>query len=54
MVMLMGNNKLQYLDIGNNERIGDDGVGLITKGLQYNNTLTKLDVGDCVISVTGR
>ena len=50
----MGNNKLQYLDIGHNERIGDDGVGLITEGLQCNNTLTKLNAEKCGISVTGR
>ena len=51
--MLMKNNKLQYLDIGNNE-IGDDGVKLITEGLQYNNTLIKLDARSCGISVEGR
>ena len=49
----MENNKLQYLDIGWNT-IGDDGVRLITEGLQCNNTLTKLNAQDCSISVTGR
>ena len=51
--MLMENNKLQHLDIGYNT-IGDAGVRLITEGLQYNNTLTKLDAGHCDISVEGR
>ena len=53
MVMLMENNKLQYLDISWNT-IGDDGVRLITEGLQCNNTLTKLNAERCGISVTGR
>ena len=52
--MLMKNNKLQYLGIGLNEKIGDDGVKLITEGLQYNNTLINLDVRYCGISVEGR
>ena len=52
--MLMKNNNLQYLVIGINEKIGDDGVKLITKGLQYNNTLIKLNAEDCGISVEGR
>ena len=51
-VMLI-ENKLQYLDISWNE-IGDDGVRLITEGLQCNNTLTKLNAEHCGISVTGR
>ena len=49
----MENNKLQYLDISWNE-IGDDGVRLITEGLQCNNTLTKLIAELCGISVIGR
>ena len=52
-VMLMENNKLQCLDISGNE-IGNDGVRLITEGLQCNNTLTKLIAWQCGISVTGR
>ena len=51
--MLMENNKLQHLNIGDND-IGDAGVRLITEGLQYNNTLTKLDAQYCDISVEGR
>ena len=49
----MENNKLQCLDISTNT-IGDDGVRLITEGLQCNNTLTKLYAKHCGISVTGR
>ena len=52
--MLMKNNKLQYLDIGGNNEIGNDGVKLITEGLQYNNTLIKLDAYSCGIAVEGR
>ena len=53
MIMLKENNKLQYLNIGGNE-IGNVGMRLITEGLQYNNTLTKLDAERCDISVEGR
>ena len=52
--MLMKNNNLQYLDIHGNIKIGDDGVKLITEGLQYNNTLIKLNAERCGISVEGR
>ena len=51
--MLMKNNKLQHLDISAST-IGDAGMRLITEGLQYNNTLTKLDTWGCDISVEGR
>ena len=51
--MLMENNKLQHLNIGDNT-IGDAGVRLIAEGLQYNNTLTKLNAEECDISVEGR
>ena len=51
--MLTKNNELQYLNIGYNN-IGDDGVRLITEGLQYNNTLIKLDTSYCGISVKGK
>ena len=50
--MLMENTTLPYLDIGDN-KIGDDGVGKISKGLQHNNTLTKLDAWKCGFSVEG-
>ena len=51
--MLMKNNKLQYLNIDANDKIGNDGVKLITEGLQYNNTLIELGAVDCGISVEG-
>ena len=46
------NNSLQELDIREND-IGDDGMLLVVDGLQCNNTLTKLDVGECGLSVKG-
>ena len=49
----MENKKLQHLNIIHN-KIGDAGVRLITEGLQYNNTLTKLVAYHCNISVEGR
>ena len=33
--------------------IGDDGILLVADGLQCNNTLTKLYVGECGLSVKG-
>ena len=33
--------------------IGDDGMSLVADGLQYNKSLTKLDVGQCRLSVKG-
>ena len=50
--MLMENNKLQHLNISHND-IGDAGMRLITEGLRYNFTLTKLVTQDCDISVEG-
>ena len=49
----MENNKLQCFYISSN-KIGDDGVRLITEGLQYNDTLTKLDAYRCGFSIEGR
>ena len=50
--MLLIKNKLQNLNIGDN-KIGDDGVRLITEGLLCNNTLTELYANNCGISVEG-
>ena len=50
--LLKVNNSLQELDIWHND-IGDDGISLIADGLQHNNTLTKLNVPLCQISVKG-
>ena len=48
----MENKKLQHLNIGVN-KIGDDGVRHVIEGLQQNDTLTKLLLYDCEISVKG-
>ena len=50
--LLKVNNSLQEIDMGWND-IGDDGMSSIAYGLQYNNTLTKLDVQACGFSVQG-
>ena len=46
------NNSLQELDLSQN-KISDDGMLLIADVLECNNTLTKLNVGKCGISVKG-
>ena len=50
--MLMKNKKLQHLSIDSNQ-FGDDGVRLVTEGLQQNDTLTELRLHSCKISVKG-
>ena len=50
--LLKVNNSLQELDMAYNA-IGDDGMSSVADGLQYNKTLTKLDVGECGLSVKG-
>ena len=50
--LLKVNNSLQELDMNNNA-IGDDGISSVADGLQYNKTLTKLDVRWCGLSVKG-
>ena len=50
--MLMVNRTLKYLEIGYNN-IQDDGVRDIMEGLQQNDTLTKLALYNCEISVKG-
>ena len=49
--MLMDNKKLETLNISYNN-LGDDGVRHITE-VQQNDTLTKLNIQDCEISVKG-
>ena len=51
--MLIENKKLQHLHIGHNKNIGDDGVRLVIEGLEQNDTLTKLVLSNCRISVNG-
>ena len=50
--LLKVNNSLQELDMGTNA-IGDDGMSSVADGLQYNKTLTKLNVEHCRLSVKG-
>ena len=50
-VIITGSTTLRVLNVGLNE-IGDDGISMISKELQYN-TLTVLSVGECGLSVKG-
>ena len=50
--LLKVNNSLQELYMNGNP-IHDDGMSSVADGLQCNNTLTKLDVGRCGLSVKG-
>ena len=50
--MLMVNRTLKHLNINSN-KIQDDGVRDIIEGLQQNDTLTDLRLGNCEISVKG-
>ena len=50
--LLKVNNSLQELIMGYND-IGDDGMSSVADGLQYNKTLTKLNVQGCGLSVKG-
>jgi len=50
--MMLKKCTLQTINISINP-IGDDGILLITEGLQCNKTLTSLQVSMCGLSVTG-
>ena len=50
--LLKVNSSLQELDLGMND-ISDDGMLLVFDGLQRNNTLIKLNVRKCGLSVKG-
>ena len=50
--MLMENKNLKCLDIDNNV-ISDNGIRDVSAGVQQNNTLTILRIGECGISVKG-
>ena len=50
--VIAGNTALRHLNVSGND-IGDDGISVITKGLKYNGTLTKLNVSRCKVSVKG-
>ena len=51
-VIITGSTTLRELDVSYNQ-IGDNGIVLITEGLQSNKMLTKLDVTRCDLSVKG-
>ena len=51
-VIITGSTTLRELDVGWND-IGDNGISVITKGLQSNKTLKKLDVSQCKFSLKG-
>ena len=51
-VIITGSTTLRELDVSWNN-IGDNGISVITEGLQSNKTLTKLDVTVCGFSVKG-
>ena len=50
---LSANKTIQTLEMGHNN-IGDDGISVIIKELQHNNTLIKLKVQKCGFSSKGR
>ena len=43
---------LRVLDIGGND-IGDEGLKILSEALQHNKSLTKLDIGQCGLSLKG-
>ena len=47
-----GGTALKHLNVSGND-IGDDGISVITKTPEYNDTLTKLNVSRCKVSVKG-
>ena len=51
-VIITGSTTLRELDVSSNQ-IADNGISLITEGLQSNKTLIKLNVSRCDLSVKG-
>ena len=51
-VIITGSTTLRELNVKFNP-IGNNGISVITEGLQSNKTLTKLDVSGCGFSVKG-
>ena len=51
-VIIIGSTTLRELDVSYNDN-GDNWISVITKGLQSNKTLTKLNVIHCGLSVKG-
>lgn len=50
--LLVKNHTLQELNVSRND-IGDDGISVIVEQLQHINTLTKLHVERCGLSMKG-
>uniref|UniRef100_A0A6B2L038 Leucine Rich Repeat family protein n=1 Tax=Arcella intermedia TaxID=1963864 RepID=A0A6B2L038_9EUKA len=46
-------NRLHYLDLSHNKFQGDEGIASFTEYLEYNQTLTSLDLSNCGISDEG-
>ena len=51
-VIITGRTTLRELDVSSNHT-GDNGISVITKGLQSNKTLTKMDVSSCHFTEEG-
>ena len=51
-VIITGSTTLRELNVGWND-IDDNGISVITEGLQSNKTLTELNVSYCGLSVKG-
>ena len=51
-VIITGSTTLRELDVCLNNN-GDNGISLITEGLQSNKTLTKLNVSQCDLTAQG-
>ena len=50
--IITGSTTLRVLNVGGN-KIGDNGILMMSEGLQHNNSLTKLTVSSCGLSVKG-
>ena len=51
-VIITGSTALRVLNVGGN-KIGDDGISMISEELQHNKSLTELNVHSCELSVKG-
>ena len=51
-VIITDSTTLRELNVSYNH-VGDNGISVITEGLQSNKTLTKLNVSGCDLSVKG-
>ena len=52
IVIIIDSATLRVLDVSRND-IGDDGMAVISEALQNSKSLTKLNVGECGLSVKG-